>query len=456
MSDRDRKPPPQPGPVDPTTRTKLIPPRALLRLRDHELVALSGPDAGRSWKLARDTVVVGQDPACDVALSDPAVSRRHLSIEETPEGCMLSDPGSRNGTLVNGMRVKEAYLFPGSIIELGDTRLKIQRVQVEARTGIAGLVGASAPMRALFTQLERVAATNLAVVLSGETGTGKELVARAIHTQSSRAERPYVVLDCASTEPTLMAAAMFGHTAGAFTGATGARSGAFVSASGGTLFIDEVGELPLELQPKLLRVLETKEVQAVGSDVPVKVDVRIISATHRSLDEMVAQGRFRQDLYYRLAGLVIEVPALRDRRDDVLVLARHFLGVVNPALSLGPSAMTALGVHDWPGNVRELKNVLERSAALATGSTLEAADLVFGRSARSAGGPGSSGTVPVLSPSPGLSGAPGARSLEEVEREAVATALASSGWNKVEASRLLGITRKTLDAKIEKYGLKRP
>lgn len=437
-----------PGPTDPATRAKLALPRAVMRLAEHELVALAGPDQGRSWKLSSGPLKVGQGASADVTLADPAVSRHHLTIEETPEGVRLCDPGSRNGTLVNGMPVKEAFLFPGSTIEIGDTVLRLQRQRAggEARGNFAALVGQSAPMRSLFRELGKVATTSLSVVLIGETGTGKELVCRAIHQQSPRAARPYVVLDCAATDPSLMAAAMFGHTAGAFTGAAGARSGAFVSASGGTLFIDEVGELPLELQPKLLRVLETKEVQPVGADAPLRVDVRIVSATHRNLEEMVAAGRFRQDLYYRLAGLVVEVPPLRDRRDDVLPLARHFLSAANPGLALSPGAERALVAYAWPGNVRELKNVLERSAALAGPVAVLAEEhLVFGRGARPA---------PVPPPGTGTSPAP-ARSLEEVEREAVAAALASSRWNKVEASRLLGITRKTLDAKIEKYGLKR-
>ena len=439
----ERKPPP---PLDPTTRTKIGRPAAATRLADHDLVVVAGPDEGARWPLAAGPVRVGKDRAGEVALTDPAVSRHHLTLVQTPDGCLLTDPGSTNGTLVNGLRVKEAILTPGTIIEIGDTTLRFQRRLAELSGDFASLVGKSAPMRALFRQLEQVAPTALSVVLIGETGTGKELVARAIHQRSPRAKGPCVVLDCAATEPALMAAAMFGHTAGAFTGATDRRTGAFVSASGGTLFVDEIGELPLELQPKLLRVLETHEVQPVGADSPVKVDVRILAATHRNLDEMVAAGRFRQDLYYRLAGLVVEVPPLRERPEDILPLARHFLAATRPELELSSGAQARLAAHPWPGNVRELKNVLERSAALAGPiGTLEESHLVFGRSSR---------VVPAT-PSLSASGQLAARSLEDVEREAVAAALASSGWNKVEASRTLGITRKTLDAKIEKYGLKK-
>jgi DNA-binding NtrC family response regulator len=430
----------------PTTRLKDAKPRAPITLRECELVIAEGPDQGKRFRIGSAHVRIGKDPESEVMLADPSVSRLHAEIEDREEGWLLRDLGSTNGTQLNGTRTKEAYLAPGAVIVVGQTTLKFAtlntalNVTPSDRGSFLGVLGESAAMRELFGYLERVAATDLSALLLGETGTGKEMIARAIHEASRRANGPFTIFDCGAVDASLVGAALFGHKEGAFTGAIGARKGAFLSASGGTLFIDEVGELPLDLQPKLLRALERREVQAVGSDTSTKVDVRIVSATHRNLKQMVAEGKFRQDLYYRLSGVVLEIPPLRTRIDDILPLARHFLSACSSHARLAASAETALKTHAWPGNVRELKNVVERASALARGHSLESGDLMLEAAPEPAGAAADERPL----------------SLEQVEKIAIERALKASSWNKAEASRILGITPKTLREKIERYGVKRP
>ena len=432
------------GAFGPTTRLSAARQRANINIKECELVVMEGPDKGSRFRIKTALVRIGKDPDCEATLSDPSVSRQHVQIEDKEEGWLLTDLGSTNGTLLNGTQTREAFLTPGATIVVGQTTLKFAPintalvVEPSERASFLDVLGESAPMRELFGYLERVAATDLSALLLGETGTGKEMVAHAIHDGSKRANSPFIVFDCGAVDASLVGAALFGHKEGAFTGAISARKGAFLSAHGGTLFIDEIGELPLELQPKLLRALERREVQAVGADISTKIDVRIVSATHRNLKAMVSEGKFRQDLYYRISGVVLEIPPLRNRTDDILPLARHFLATTSPA-RLSAAAETALKIHSWPGNVRELKNVIERAAALARGSTLESGDLM----------------LEVDTPPPGPND-DRPRSLEEVEKIAIEKALKASQWNKAEASRILGITPKTLREKIERYGVKKP
>jgi DNA-binding NtrC family response regulator len=410
--------------------------------RNCELVVTEGPDTGKVFPLPPGVVRIGSSPACDIVLADRAISRTHCTIEDRIDGLALKDEGSRNGTRLNGALIKEAILTPGAIVTVGTTQLKF-RVQektysVKPTTGscFGGLIGSSLAMRELFGYLERVSGTSLSVLLLGETGTGKELVARALHDASQRARGPFVVFDCAATEANLVGAALFGHREGAFTGATGQRKGAFLSANGGTLFIDELGELPLDLQPKLLRVLERREVLPIGADAPLRVDVRIVSATHRNLKDLVQKGKFRQDLYYRLTGMILNIPSLREREEDVVMLAEHFLRDARPGVDLGAAARACLLAHSWPGNVRELKNAVERAAALARGPQLGEADLMLEDSP--------------ATPHPHQKGS---QRLEDVEKVTIQETLSATGWNKTQAARILGITPKTLREKIERYGL---
>ena len=316
----------------------------------------------------------------DVVIADPTVSRYHFSITWDDIGPRLRDLDSTNGTFVDGFRVLDLYLTPGAVILAG-------RAQLELRDGgrevdeplfhddrFGPLVGRSVAMRRLFAVLDRVAQSDATVLVEGETGTGKELAARAIHERSRRRGGPFVVVDCASMPPTTLHSELFGHERGAFTGAVARRTGQAELAHGGTLFLDEIGELPFELQPNLLRLLESREVRRLGGDRPARVDIRVVAATNRDLAREVNRGTFREDLFYRISVIRVEVPPLRERRDDIPLLVEH---LVRRALRddpdraslvlcrLNPRTLGALDPHPWPGNVRELRNLVERSLALA-------------------------------------------------------------------------------------------
>jgi DNA-binding NtrC family response regulator len=338
------------------------------------LTATAGPASGQSWEIAANRVRIGTAPGNDVQLPDEAVSRHHCEIRSAGDGYIVRDLGSTNGTRLDGARIIEGWLDAPSRLQLGASELRfhacIERVDLaDSRDEKFGAVfGRSTAMRALFGVLERVAPSRLGVVLVGETGTGKDLVARAIHETSDRARGPYVVVDCGAMSRTLIESDLFGHERGAFTGADRVRPGAFERAAGGTIFLDEIGELPLELQPKLLRALENGEVQRLGGTGLFDVDVRVVAATHRDLDAMVAAGEFRQDLYFRLAEIVVAIPPLRERRADIAPLARRLLAEwarETEARSFDEAACQVLSARGWPGNVRELRNVVRRAAVMA-------------------------------------------------------------------------------------------
>ena len=338
-------------------------------VRRGTLRVVEGPDAGAELALEGRAVRVGSALGNDLRLSDETVSRHHLELRLDESGWRLEDLGSRNGTRVGGVRVKTAWLEPGARVEVGRSALELvaheDRVEVPAshsdRFGM--LVGRSFAMRELWGDLKRIAAADATVLLTGETGTGKEAVASTIVSHSSRAKGPLVVVDCGALTRTLVESELFGHEQGAFTGAARARPGAFERAHGGTVLLDEVGELPLDMQPKLLRVLESREVQRVGGHERRPVDFRLIAATHRSLEQMVNRGTFRADLFYRLAVLRVQLPPLRERPEDIPLLASHFLMMLeaDPAL-LDDETKERLASYDWPGNVRELRNAVERLA----------------------------------------------------------------------------------------------
>jgi len=324
--------------------------------------------------MARKGVVsVGTAPDSDLVLSDDAVSRRHFEVHLRRGEPRLRDSGSTNGTRVDGVRVVEAYLTPASRIEVGQSVIQVVSrdepvsIPLSTRDHFGALLGGSRAMRQLFGVLECVAPNDTTVLIEGETGSGKELVAEAIHSESARADRPLVTFDCGAVSAQLIESELFGHVRGAFTGAQGDRRGVFEEAHGGTLFLDEIGELPLELQPKLLRALESRTVRRVGDNFkPRDIDVRLIAATNRNLSEQVNSGDFREDLYYRLAVVHVRVPPLRERREDIPLLVRHFVSSLggDPNL-LGGKVLEALMHRPWPGNVRELRNVVERAIVLA-------------------------------------------------------------------------------------------
>ncbi len=282
---------------------------------------------------------------------------------------LLRDLGSTNGTRVNGVPVERAYLLPGATIVLGQAELRVESagetselLSPEDRYGRA--LGTCPAMRRIFALLPRLAAADATILLEGETGTGKSLLAEAIHEASPRAAGPFVVVDCGAIPPTLIESELFGHEKGAFTGAATARVGAFESARGGTLFLDEIGELPLEMQPKLLRALEERVVKRVGGNDSIRLDLRLIAATNRELREEVNRGRFRSDLYYRVATMRLRVPPLRERREDIPLLAAHFYAQYAPGGEPPAELITSLVRQDWPGNVRELRSAVERAVLL--------------------------------------------------------------------------------------------
>jgi transcriptional regulator with GAF, ATPase, and Fis domain len=339
----------------------------------YAVVVAAGPDAGARVVLdgSQPRLLVGQSPACGLKLSDPHVSRRHLSVEATPNGVRVMDLGSRNGTWFCGSAVTEALFGDGLAIEIGESTLRIETVRaprevsLPTATSFGRVFGASVAMRRLYPLCERLAKSDVPVVVEGETGTGKEFLAEAIHEASARSQAPFVVFDCTTVAPNLVESALFGHERGAFTSAVSRKKGVFELAHGGTLLIDEIGDLDPALQPKLLRALERFEIQRVGGDKFFPVDVRVMAATRRDLDREVQEGRFRDDLFFRLAVTRIELPPLRERAGDVALLARHFWRKLSPDGSSIPDHLLArFEAHTWPGNIRELRNAVARAIAL--------------------------------------------------------------------------------------------
>jgi DNA-binding NtrC family response regulator len=373
----------------PPTKVDYLDHGPTLHLRRCTLETVDEPT--RTWSFDKDEIKIGSMDDNDIVLSDDTVSRYHCKIVQEDTGYVLVDLRSTNGTFVNKVRVREAFLKPGSIAAVGQSQLRFNAREEEVAIvpsradRCAGLIGGNARMREIYAIIEKIAPTATTVVIDGETGTGKEVVAQAIHTLSPRAKHDLVVFDCGAVPPNLIESELFGHEKGSFTGAMMTRQGLFEQADGGTLFLDELGELPIDLQPKLLRVLEQREVRRVGSAKAAKVDVRIIAATNRNLEDEVRAGRFRQDLFYRLSVVRLHLPALRERADDIRLLVQHFLetGVYNrrsgtTALrvrSASREALAALQNYPWPGNVRELVNVLERAVSFCEAGELGVADL---------------------------------------------------------------------------------
>jgi DNA-binding NtrC family response regulator len=356
-----------------------------------------------------------------------------------------------------------AYDYIGKpFMPLEDLRLFLRRMQekielvheneflrerVETETGMHGIVGTTPKIQDVLRMIARLRDTRTPVLIVGESGTGKELVARAIHFRGSFASRPFVAVDCGSLVPTLIESELFGYEKGAFTGAIKSRQGLFQSANGGTIFLDEIGELPLEMQAKLLRVLQEKEVRPVGSNQKVKVDVRIIAATNRDLETEYRAGRFRKDLYFRLDVVSVRLPALRERRSDIPMLVHWFLDrhAKGSGIQVSGAAMKALLQYDWPGNVRELENCIERATALGDGKVIDVADLP----------PSIVGTVP-LTENPG-NGHPqstlSSNDLEDIERATIRRVFEQVNGDKATAGKMLGISRATLYRKLKRYNI---
>ncbi len=337
---------------------------------------VEGADTGQSWRVDPNDpnpALMGQSESCHIRVRDPKVSRRHTKLEPAGVRLRLRDLESTNGTRVDGVAVVEAFIDSGALVRIGNTSLRIERMgEVEAlapsqATQFGSLRGASLAMRRIYPLAKRLAKANVPVIIEGETGTGKELLAESIHEESPRSNGPYVVFDCTAFASTLVDSELFGHERGAFTGADARRRGVFEQAHGGTLFIDEIGDLSIDLQPKLLRVIERREWRRLGSTKTRRFDARIVAATRRDLDADIERGAFRDDLFHRLAIASVELPPLRERRGDILLLAQTFWRELGGPPSGPPtSLLTDWERERWAGNVRELRNAVARALALGT------------------------------------------------------------------------------------------
>lgn len=436
-------------------------------LRDTTLITLDDPHTVRMPQLrlrarrkdgtsvdvplGAQAVVLGKDEGCDVVLDDPKVSRRHCEIRLTEDGPLLRDLGSKNGTLLQGVALREAVLAPGVTVTVGACELSIEvagepqlvPLSKEARFGEA--FGGSLVMRQLFEQLRRASATSATILLTGESGTGKELLARAIHEHSPRKDGPWVVLDCSIADPALLSAELFGYEKGAFTDAKSAKKGVLAEADKGTLFIDEVGELPLDLQPKLLRALEARKYRPIGSTEWRSFDARIVAATHRNLRARVTAGQFREDLYYRLAVVEAKVPALRERREDVPLLAKKLLAASEGGPQDVPAEVLALLVaYEWPGNVRELRNVVTR-LSLFPDAPLDLPASPAGP--RDVSGLGSLVSLPLSDARKTV--------VARFERAYIEAKMGEAGGNVTRAAERMGITRQRLYDMMDQHGIAR-
>jgi len=439
-----------------------------------KLVILAGARCGETVSIDSPTTSIGRDARNDLNIPDHLMSRRHCVVELSDHQCTLRDVGSANGTYVNGMPVRERVLAHGDRVRVGDSVLlflagggdapaadaeahdvvddRTQRIApreasrraAEPPPGspdaivaevLAGrmtlhshdMVGDSGPMRAVYECIRKVAPRDSTVLITGETGTGKELAARAVHQNSPRAARPFVAVNCAALTENLLESELFGHEKGAFTGAFALKKGKFEVAEGGTIFLDEIGELAPALQAKLLRALQHHEFERVGGTRTIKMNVRLIAATNQDLKAAVTAGRFRQDLWYRLNVVGLEMPSLRERRADIPMLAAHFAAKYGRgrAIEISSDAIDAMRAYEWPGNVRELENAVERAVVLGCADKIVADDL----------------PAAVLQSSTALprDGAAYHRAVLDVKRRLILDAIDRSGGNYTAAARLLGI-----------------
>jgi two-component system response regulator AtoC len=418
-------------------------------------------------------VTIGRAPEAGVAIRHTSVSRAHAAVhgDDPPT---IEDLFSANGIRVNGALIppgKKVAVSAGSLIEVGEAIVLIQdgsdaRRTAAARANAAAPDSGDNPMERLERILERLSSSAISVLILGETGAGKGMLAERIHRQSPRSRAPFLPINCAALPESLLESELFGYERGAFTGATTAKAGLFEAAAGGTVLLDEVGEMPLSTQVKLLRVLENREVMRIGGRRPEPLDVRIIAATNRDLETLVSTGSFREDLYFRLNVMALTVPPLRERRGEIEPLARAFIEQAcqasgRAAVTLTDAALAALYIHDWPGNVRELRNVIERALVLTEGPRLEAAHLELR--------PASLRPAPL--PSLPISSRPGdsvppqialdlssdlKRDLRDFERERIVAALERAAGNQTRAAELLGISRRTLVRRLSEFGLPRP
>jgi two-component system response regulator GlrR len=423
---------------------------------DFRVEVVAGPDAGLWARAVEGRLTVGTAADATLKLTDNTVSGYHVELESQAGAVVLRDLGSTNGTHVGAIALREGVIRGATEIVVGRTQLRVvfegarTTVTVPASQSFGALLGGSQAMCRVYATLQRAAPTTVPVLVLGDSGTGKELAARAVHSASPRASQPLEVVDCGGLPPTLVESELFGHERGAFTGATHDKEGAFERADGGTIFLDELGELPLEVQPKLLRVLGEGEVRRVGAKKTRKVDVRVVAATNRDLRSEVNAGRFRADLYYRLAVITVKMPPLRERLDDLPLIVPRLIericrerGVTAP-VQADPALLPKLAEHSWPGNVRELRNYLEQYVILQVAPPFE-----------SEGG-GMVGDEAALTE--GLLGlqlrAAKTELVDRFERQYLAKLLTETGGNVSEVARRAGVDRKTVFRTMRRIGMR--
>ncbi|HZO14506.1 MAG TPA: sigma 54-interacting transcriptional regulator [Polyangiaceae bacterium] len=432
------------------------------------LSAMEGPDAGRRFEIEAShpsRVLIGKSEVCDVRLADPAVSRRHAAVEVVGHRLRIRDLGSTNGTMVDGVAVVEGFLFGGEVVRIGSTALRVDRGESRAMASppvvdrFGSTLGTSEAMRRLYPLCERLASSDVPLIIEGETGVGKEQLAESLHRRSARAEGPFVILDCTAVAPNLIESELFGHERGAFTGSVASHKGVFERAHGGALLIDEVGDMPLDLQPKLLRAIERLEVTRVGGQAQVRVDVRVFAATRRDLDREVQLGRFRDDLFHRLAVARVELPPLRERHGDIELLARHFLAEFGgDPQALPRELLRSWEDYPWPGNVRELRNAVARRLALGDlsdlargGETLPPPSSAASTSAVHTVGKHGDAIAAVLALDLPLADAR-QRILSEFEQRYVEYLLEQHSGNVTRAAAAAGVTRRQLQRLKARFG----
>jgi two-component system, NtrC family, response regulator HydG len=441
-----------------------------LEVATFRISVVEGLDVGRELEIdgtQPSRAHIGKSELSALRLSDPKVSRDHLTLDVMGGMLRVVDRGSTNGTYVNGTWVREARLVGGETIRLGDTSLRVDAIgnsilPSSNLDSFGSVLGRSMEMRRLYPLLDLLAKSEVPIVIGGETGTGKEAVAEAIHEASSRSGRELIVFDCTAIPPNLMESALFGHERGAFTGAVTAQAGLFEQAHGSTLLLDEIADLEPQLQPKLLRAVERSEVKRVGGTRWIKVDVRVIAATRRDLEREIQAGRFRDDLFYRLAVTRVELPALRDRRGDVAFLARHFWRSLSSGTPMDEDFLRSLEAYDWPGNIRELRNVVARRLALGTLAAPPGTPSSMGRMSSVPPPPDSLSESPVSAGEDPVErvlelGLPLSASrdliVQEFERRYLGRLLGAHGGNATHAAQAAGVARRYFQLLRGKRGL---
>jgi len=433
-------------------KTQIInyePSKGTLNVTTLDVTVCTAEGKPKNFSFRHFPIKIGTGPHNSLILNDPYISQNHCVIDSRSGQFWIVDAGSKNGTWVHGKNIKEGLLCSSDEIVLGRTNIQIRWAQAAEKIKphkdliFEGMIGSSKVMREIFSLIEQVAPSDVPIFISGETGTGKELTARAIYQRSHRVGKPFMSINCGAISPNLIESELFGHEKGAFTGAVNSRRGVFEAAHEGTLFLDEIGELPLELQPKLLRVLEDGKIRRVGANHETAVDVRIITATHRNLFHEVKKERFREDLFYRLYVIPIILPSLKDRQEDLPYLVEAILATHAPSgrkISLTAEALEKLKNHQWPGNIRELKNVLLRSIYTSQDAEITPRRLCF---------------FPTLDSFVEEAKEDETRphTLEAGERHIILSTLNQCGGNKKKTADTLGIAKSTLFKKLKEYDI---